>query len=152
MFPFEIVTFLASTILGGITSIWKMKVQSNARLEEAKLAAMNDKARVTREIREHEDKGFKVTRRIIAISATFSVLVLPVVAPFISMMSYLYADYPFPHIGMTFGYTQLDPGLWPFTSDVELTKWFINEKGILITPWHTHLISAIWGYYFGASK
>lgn len=151
MFPFEIITFLVSNIMGGLISGWKLKTKANMRLEEAKLAALNARAKVAKEIREHDDKGFKITRRFIAISACFAILILPSISPLISMFAYLYAEFPYPIIPVTFGYTQLDPGLWPFTSDVNITKWYENYTGFLITPWHTHLISAIWGYYFGSS-
>ena len=152
MFPFEIITYLVSNVMGIFSSVWKMKVANHARLEEAKLAALNERAKVAREIREYEDKGFKVTRRFMAISATVAVLILPMLSPFISMFSYLFADFPFPIIPITFGYTAIDPGFWPFVSDTEVTHWIKENTGILMTPWHTNMVSAIWGFYFGSSK
>jgi hypothetical protein len=149
MLPLEIFTFLGGTLIGGIKSIIMLKIKKGAQIREAELLAMNSRAQIRKEIREHGDDGFRITRRIIALTLTFCVILLPFVAPYLSMFSYLFADFPFPAIPVTFGYTQLDPGLWPFTSDVNLTKWVSFDTGFVITPFHTHMLSAISGFYFG---
>ena len=147
--PLELFTFLGSALLGGIKTIIMMKIKKNSQHKEAQLLALNARAKVQQTAREHDDKGFKITRRIIALTVVFCVILLPFLSPYVSMYSYLFADFPLPYIPITFGYTQLEPGLWPFTSDVDLTKWVIFDKGFVITPFHTHMMSAITGFYFG---
>lgn len=149
MIPLELFTFLGSAVLGSIKSICLFKMKKNAQRKEAELQAMNARAKIQHEVRKHDDKGFKVTRRIIALTTVFCVIGLPFLSPYLSMISYMFFDFPLPYVPISFGYTQLDPGFWPFTSDVNLTKWVVFDKGFVITPFHTHMMSAITGFYFG---
>ena len=147
--PLELFTFLGSAILGAIKTFMMMKMKNNANLAEAQLLAMNARAKINKDLRQHGDKGFKLTRRIIALTVIFAVVLLPLMAPYFSMYSYLFSDFPFPSIPVTFGYTELQPGLWPFTSDVDLIKWYESDNGFTITPFHTHMSMAIVGFFFG---
>ena len=86
-----------------------------------------------------ENVGFQWTRRIIALTAIFAIVVLPkLVAVFA------------PDISVTVGYTQFKPGFLFFTQDVEIFKW-ITFEGLVITQLDTNLVSAIIGMYFGGS-
>jgi len=150
MIPFELISFLGSAVIGGIMKIASMKSKAKAQTELATLQALNAKAKITKEAREYANEGFQITRRIIALAATFSIIVLPILASVI---------YPFwfpfeidGGIPITFGYTEAIGGFWPFTEPKDITKWTTVQSGILITPFHTHLMSAITGMYFGTKN
>jgi hypothetical protein len=96
-------------------------------------------SKATNLARRYENKGFQITRRIIALSAVGAIIVWPkVIAVF------------WPEIPVTVGYTEWNPGFLFFTEGTELVKWQAM-KGLVITPLDTHLLSAIVGLYFGAS-
>ena len=85
------------------------------------------------------DKHFAWTRRLIALSAVFSIIVLPkVVAVW------------YPEVTVYVGYTEVQGGFmnWLFGPD-EAIQWKM-AKGFVITPLDTHIVSAIVGLYFGA--
>ena len=139
-FPFEIITMLASTVLGGVMSVWS---------ESRKAKAENDKLLITRgefdikakkQSLDHglKDKGFAWTRRIIALTSVFAIVLLPK----------LVAVY-YPDVSVTVGYTQWNPG-GLFRVGREVFEW-ITFQGLVITQLDTNLVSAIIGMYFGGS-
>lgn len=140
MIPLELITFIGSTLIGGVLSLLSMKSKAKSDREAATLKALNASAEITKDAREHSDKGFLITRRFIAISCTLAIVVLPLVVPFFTT-----------GIPVMFGYTELNPGFWPFTSDIQEIIWRSVDQGIMITPFHTHMMSAITGMYFGTS-
>jgi len=100
---------------------------------------LSAQSKATDMARRYENKGFQITRRIIALSAVGAIIVWPkVIAVF------------WPEIPVTIGYTEWSPGFLFFTEGKELVKWQAL-KGLVITPLDTHLLSAIVGLYFGAS-
>ena len=140
-FPFEIVTMLASTVLGGVMSVWA---------ESRKAKAENEKLLITRgefEMKAKQqsidagltDKGFAWTRRIIALTSVFAIVLLPK----------LVAVY-YPDVSVTVGYTNWNPGFLFFREGREIFEW-ITFQGLVITQLDTNLVSAIIGMYFGGS-
>lgn len=91
-----------------------------------------------KDAREYENTGFAWTRRIIALTAVFAIVLLPkLIAVF------------YPEIAISIGYTQWKPG-WFFLPEKEVMKW-IELEGLVITPLDTNLVGAIVGMYFGGS-
>ena len=89
--------------------------------------------------RSNTDKGFQWTRRIIALTAIFAIVLLPkLVAVF------------YPMVDVTVGYTNWQPGFWFFKEGKEVFEWF-TFQGLVITQLDTNLVSAIIGMYFGGS-
>lgn len=132
--PLELITMLASTILGGVMSIWGQSNKNKAEHQRALVGAVS-------QAREHgkNDVHFAWTRRIIALSAVFSIIVLPkVVAVW------------YPEVSVVVGYTEVTGGLkeWIFGTQ-ESIQWR-SAYGFVITPLDTHIVSAIVGLYFGA--
>jgi hypothetical protein len=87
------------------------------------------------------DKHFAWTRRLIALSAVFSIIVLP------KLVAVWY-----PEVSVFVGYTEVQSNF--FTSffggeGTEIIKWQMAQ-GFVITPLDTHIVSAIVGLYFGA--
>ena len=140
-FPFEIITMLASTILGGVMSVWSESRKAKAENERLLITRGEFGLKATKQARDHglKDKGFAWTRRIIALSSVFAIVIFPkLVAVF------------YPDVLVTVGYTQFKPGFFFFTKDVEIFKW-VTFEGLVITQLDTNLVSAIIGMYFGGS-
>ncbi|HSG32527.1 MAG TPA: hypothetical protein VLB82_13405, partial [Thermodesulfobacteriota bacterium] len=86
-----------------------------------------------------KDKGFTFTRRVIALTSIFAIIVLPK----------LVAVY-YPDVSVTVGYTNWQPGFWFFKEGREVFEW-VTFQGLVITQLDTNLVSAIIGMYFGGS-
>ncbi len=125
---------LFSTVLGGVMSMWGQNTKNKAEQQKLMITGMQD-------AREHgkTDVHFAWTRRLIALSAIFSIIVLPkVVAVW------------YPEVSVIVGYTEVHGGIinWIFGGDG--TVMWQSAQGFVITPLDTHIVSAIVGLYFGA--
>ena len=139
--PLELITMLFSTILGGVMSIWGQSNKTKAEQNKMLLARANFKAEQVNAARNagKNDSHFAWTRRLIALSAVGSIIVLPkVVAVW------------YPEVSVIVGYTEVQGGFanWLFGPD-EAIQWK-SANGFVITPLDTHIVSAIIGLYFGA--
>jgi len=94
--PLELITMLFSTVLGGVMSIWGQSNKQKAEQQRALIGAAS-------QAREHgkTDKHFAWTRRIIALSAVFAIIVLP------KLVAVWY-----PEVTVIVGYTEMNGGLW----------------------------------------
>lgn len=140
--PLELITMLSSTVLGGIMSIWGQSIKAREAQNKMLLERANANASFVKEARDagKNDKHFAWTRRLIALSAVFAIIVLPkLVAVF------------YPEVPVFVGYTEVKTGFLSFIfgGDTEVIKWQM-AKGFVITPLDTHIVSAIVGLYFGA--
>jgi len=139
--PLELITMLFSTLLGGFMSIWGQSMKNKQEQNRMMLANAKFSAEQVNAARDagKTDKHFAWTRRIIALSAVFSIIVLP------KLVAVWY-----PEVGVYVGYTEATGGLWNwlFGPD-EAIKWKVAQ-GFVITPLDTHIVSAIVGLYFGA--
>ena len=139
--PLELITMLFSTLLGGVMSIWGQNTKAKQAQQEMLMQRANFQAKQVNRARDagKNDKHFAWTRRLIALSAVFSIIVLPkVVAVW------------YPEVTVYVGYTEVQGGFmnWLFGPD-EAIQWKM-AKGFVITPLDTHIVSAIVGLYFGA--
>lgn len=139
MIPLELITMLGSSVLGGVLQIFSNWQKAKEKKEMATLAALNAKAAILKDAREYSNHGFSFTRRVIAISAVFAIIVWPkIVAVF------------WPEIATYVSWTEFHPGFLFLTDDREVITWKTVE-GLAITPLDTHLVAAIVGLYFGGS-
>ena len=140
-FPFEIVTMLASTVLGGVMSIWSESRKAKAEAQKLLITRgeFEMKAREQSIQAGQADKGFAWTRRIIALTSVFAIVLLPK----------LVAVY-YPDVDVTVGYTNWNPGFLFFKEGREVFDW-VTFQGLVITQLDTNLVSAIIGMYFGGS-
>lgn len=136
--PLELITMGASGIFSAVMSLWSQSMKAKQKLHEMQIDALKTKAGVIDEARRYSNEGFQFTRRIIALAAVGAIIVWPKVVPVL-----------FPHIAVTVGYTEWDPGFL-FFSGSEETTWRALS-GLVLTPLDTHLMSSIVGLYFGAS-
>ena len=137
-FPFELVTMLGSTILSGVMSMMSQNMKAKQDHHKMLLARGKFQVEAFTAAREYGNKGFQWTRRIIAILAVLSIVVLPKVVVIF-----------FPEISVTVGYTEFRPGFF-FIPEKEVLEWKAL-KGLVITPLDTNLVGAIVGMYFGGS-
>ena len=139
MIPMELLSMLASTVLGGVMSIMAQKAQAEAEREKmlmnrAKFAAVQtDKARAV------SDPHTKHTRRWIALMCVFSIIVVPIITPIFTDVKVIYQ--------VT---TEMSSGWWIFGTSFETTVWR-EGSGIFITSLQSHTIFSIIGLYFGGS-
>ena len=138
-FPFEIITMLGSTVLGGVMSIWAENRKAKAEEQRLLITRGEFEMKAVKAARDNKDVGFQWTRRIIALTAVFAIIVLPKLVAIFA-----------PDVSVTVGYTQFKPGFLFFTKDVEIFKW-VTFEGLVIAQLDTNLVSAIIGMYFGGS-
>ena len=138
--PFEMITMLGSTVLGGIMSIWSQNIKAKQAEQKMLLQRAEVQTAAFKEAREYENVGFQWTRRIIALTAVFAIVVLPKILPLVS-----------PDAHVIVGYTEWKPGFL-FFEGKDVMQWVpMAHKGIVITPLDTNLVSAMIGLYFGGS-
>ena len=75
--PLELITMLFSTVLGAVMSIWGMSMKAKEANNRMLLERANFRKEAVAEARNagKEDKHFAWTRRLIALSAVFSIIV-----------------------------------------------------------------------------
>ena len=138
--PFEMITMLGSTVLGGVMSIWSQSIKAKQAEQKMLLQRADVQQKGFREAREYNNVGFQWTRRIIALIAVFSIVLLPKLMPLLS-----------PDVSVIVGYLEFKPGFL-FLPEKEIMKWVtLSSNSLVITPLDTNLVAAIIGLYFGGS-
>ena len=138
--PFEMITMLGSTVLGGVMSIWSQSIKAKQAEQKMLLQRAEVQTKSFKEAREYENTGFQWTRRIIALIAVFAIVLLPKLMPVLS-----------PDTSVIVGYLEFKPGFL-FFEGKEVMQWVpMAARGIVITPLDTNLVGAIVGMYFGGS-
>ena len=137
--PLELITMLGSGLLSGVMTLWGQNAKAKQDAFQRAIDGLAAQSEATDLARRYENKGFQMTRRVIALSAVFAVIVWPkLVAVF------------WPEVPVTVGYTEWNPGFLFLTEGKETTTWQ-SLSGLVLTPLDTHLLGAIVGLYFGAS-
>ena len=139
MFPFEIITMLGSTLISSLLSLWSQRIKAKQDEQKMLLQRAEFQQQAVDAARNVENVGFQWTRRIIALSSIFAIIIFPK----------LVAVY-YPDVDVTVGYTLFQPGFLFFTDGREVFQW-ITFQGLVITQLDTNLVSAIIGLYFGGS-
>ena len=139
MFPFEIITMLGSTLISSLLSLWSQRMKAKQDEQKMLITRGEFQLKAVDAARNVENAGFQWSRRIIALSSIFAIVILPK----------LVAVY-YPDVDVTVGYTVFNPGFLFFTDGREVFEW-ITFKGLVITQLDTNLVSAIIGMYFGGS-
>ena len=134
------ITMLGSTILGGVMSIWSQSIKAKQAEQKMLLARADKQAKLFKEAREYENPGFQWTRRIIALTAVFAIVLFPKLLPLLQ-----------PDASVIVGHLEFKPGFL-FIPEKEIMKWItLSSNSLVITPLDTNLVSAIIGLYFGGS-
>lgn len=130
---------LGSGLMSGLMTLWSQSQKAKQAAFDRAITGLAAQSEATDLARRYENTGFQVTRRIIALSAVFAVIIWPKIVPVL-----------FPDMTVIVGYTQWNPGFLFFTEGSEAVTWQ-HMRGLVLTPLDTHLLSAIVGLYFGAS-
>ena len=93
MIPMELISMLASTVLGGVLSIMAQKGKDRADEQKLLLQRSEFAAQQIDKAREVTDAFTKNTRRWIALMCVVSIIVLPKLAPFIDPTLPIYVGY-----------------------------------------------------------
>ena len=133
--PLELITMLFSTVLGGVMSMIGQNAKNKAEQQRILLGGVTEARNAGK-----TDKHFAWTRRLIALSSIFAIIVLP------KLVAVWY-----PEVSVIVGYSEIQSGFLSniFGSGQELVQWKAAQ-GFVITPLDTHIVSAIVGLYFGA--
>ena len=136
--PFEMITMLGSTVLGGVMSIWSQSIKAKQAEQKMLLQRAEVQQKGFKEAREYENVGFQWTRRIIALTAVFFIIGWPKIVP-------VFFD-----TSVFLTWTEFTRG---FLFLIEQKEVVLDKEyfGVVITPLDTHLMSAIIGLYFGGS-
>ena len=140
-FPLELITMLGSTLLGGVMSFMGQAMKNKAEQQKMLMERANFNAKQVNAARDagKTDSHFAWTRRLIALSSVFAIIVLP------KLVAVWY-----PEVNVIVGYTEATGGFWNFMfGPDEAIKWKYAQ-GFVITPLDTHIVSASVGLYFGA--
>ena len=136
--PVEMITMLGSSLLGGFMSIWGQSIKAKQAEQKMLLARGKFQMAEIDKARKYENTGFQWTRRIIALSAVFAIIIWPKMVPVFFDTS----------VWLT--WTEFSRG---FLFLIERKEIVMDKEffGVVITPLDTHLMSAIVGLYFGGS-
>ena len=138
--PFEMITMLGSTLLGGVMSLWSQSIKAKQAEQKMLLARADVQQKGFKEAREYGNEGFQWTRRIIALTAVFAIVLLPKLMPIFQ-----------PDVSVIVGYLEFKPAFF-FLPEKEIMKWVtLSSNSLVITPLDTNLVAAIIGLYFGGS-
>jgi hypothetical protein len=130
---------LGSTLLSSLLSIWSQSRKAKEEQQKLLITRGEFEMKAIKAARDVKDKGFAWTRRIIALTSIFAIVLLPkLVAVF------------YPDVAVTVGFTNWNPGFWFFREGRDVFEW-ITFQGLVITQLDTNLVSAIIGMYFGGS-
>jgi len=131
MIPLELLTMGASALVGGVLKSLDRKADRDDRLLDKVREDHQSNRAVT-------NPHYQWTRRTIALTVTYSVMVLPKLAAL--------AGYP-----VVYGSLEHSSYLWGlFSSGSELALYTV--AGVPIFPFDTHTMAAIVGLYFGGRK
>ncbi|MDP6527542.1 MAG: hypothetical protein QF858_01510 [Candidatus Pacebacteria bacterium] len=136
--PVEMITMLSSSVLGGVMTIWGQSIKAKQAEQKMLLARGKFQMESIEAARKYENAGFQWTRRIIALTAVFFIIVWPKIVP-------VFFD-----VSVFLTWTELSRGFFFLIEQKEL---LVDRKfaGVVITPMDTHLMAAIVGLYFGGS-
>jgi hypothetical protein len=130
---------LGSTLISSLLSLWSQRLKAKQDEQKMLITRGEFQLKAVDAARNVDNVGFQWTRRIIALSSIFAIVILPK----------LVAVY-YPDVDVTVGYTVFNPGFLFFTDGREVFEW-ITFQGLVITQLDTNLVSAIIGMYFGGS-
>ncbi len=109
--PFEMITMLGSTVLGGVMSIWSQSIKAKQAEQKMLIQRAEVQQKGFKEAREYGNTGFQWTRRIIALVAVFAIVLLP------KLMNVLSPD-----TSVIVGDLEFKPGFF-FITEKEIIKW-----------------------------
>ena len=134
--PVEMITMLGSSVLGGVMTVWGQSIKAKQAEQKMLLARGKFQMESIEKARQYDNKGFQWTRRIIALTAVFFIIVWPKIVP-------VFFD-----VSVFLTWTEFSRG---FLFLIEQKEMLVDRQyaGVVITPMDTHLMPSIIGLYFG---
>ena len=128
--PVEMITMVGSSVLGGVMTIWGQSIKAKQEAQKMLLARGKFQMEEIDKARKYENKGFQFTRRVIALTAVFFIIVWPKLVP-------VFFD-----TSVFLTWTEFSRG---FLFLIEKKEIVMDKQffGVVITPLDTHLMSAI---------
>jgi len=142
MIPAELLSMAGGFIIPAIFKLIKARQEGQAALFKQALQRQEMATNERTSIREIAG-WFGVTRRLIAITIVIMVVVVPILTPLITI------GIPVAYCHDTGGTTQLLFGLFSKETTNLSCRAF---EGVVIQPFHTHLVAAVAGLYFGSKR
>ena len=75
--PLELITMLGSGLMGGVMSMWSQSMKAKQDAFQRAIDGLSAQSEATDLARRYENKGFQMTRRIIALTAVVAIIVWP---------------------------------------------------------------------------
>lgn len=136
--PLELLSMGVSAVFSGVLTIWSQSIKAKQAQHTMLLGRAKLQQEIYQKAREFQgSQGFQFTRRTIALSCVFAIVILPKLLALVG-------------IPVTIGWTQVESGFWFWSEDETKVVWRTVE-GLALTPWDTHLVATIIGFYFGNS-
>ena len=138
--PLELITLGTSFVASAFTTLVSSSMKSREQIFKHALARGDAQAGIADRAaaRGEGNKGFQLTRRIIALSVIGSIIFATMIAPIM-----------FPDLPITVGLSEQTGGFWFFSDPREAFNWYTFNGGVVMTPLMTHMASAITGFFFG---
>ena len=124
--------------MSSVLRIWNAHVLYKQQQQLLNIQLLKLKTKAFQNARNNTNPNLQWTRRIIALTATFSIVLLPKLLPFIS-----------PETPLAYLYPEVTKKWFLFSSPETLKA--ISFPGLVITPLDTHILAAIIGLYFGGA-
>lgn len=137
--PPELLTLFTSSFFAGMMKAWSRNIDARRESHHIALQAMQIKNEHTAQARLIDNPCLQWTRRVIALVAVFSIIVVPKIVSIF-----------WPEIAIHVAHSEVSEGFLFFSSATERLRW-VALRGVVITPLDTHILSAIIGLYFGGS-
>ena len=138
--PLELLTMVGGFLLTAVTKLVSIKMQMAQAKHEMLMEKIKSEGRRQQQARTYNEPGFQWTRRIIALLSVVSIVCIPILAGWIT-----------PEVAISHGWEHTKSGFMFFTDPTTTIKW-ATGNGIILAPFHTHLVAAIAGMYFGSSS
>lgn len=135
----EIISLVGGGVFGAVLKLWAQASQDKHERYLASMQIGQVNAEIIHQARTHQGDGFSFTRRIIAVSCIFAIVILPKIIAVFQ-----------PEMGVWVSSEVLENGFLFFTESQTVTEWN-HLRGFVITPIDTMIVSAVIGIYFGAS-
>ena len=136
--PTELITMGASFVASAFTTLFKTSMEKRQAMFEIAMAKGEAQAAIYEQVRNNPNKGFHLTRRIIALGVIFGIIGSTMILPVF-----------FPDLPITIGLAEETSGFWIFADPRAKFEWYTFNGGIVLTPLMTHMGSAITGFFFG---
>jgi hypothetical protein len=144
MIPVEMITMLGGSAVGGLLKIVGMHMEAKRLQNTLLMEKFTESVKAIDGAREGPSRGwrnFQWTRRVIALSVIFSVIVLPKLVVFLPG-----------GVDVAYGWGEsVEDSFFGLFPGYQIQHWKVLEDTLLITPLDGHLVAAIAGIYFGSS-